>query len=172
MDKPATILAEAMLTDEQLKAVGCIAIESSNLETYIEAIIRNFLIISESDLDIFIGRLSVGPKADILRDVVKSRLHETAEWHAFLAIYNNIKTAITDRNTAVHGDWGLRLGSDEIIKRRQQSLAQATRKNSTSTVNASELFNIAVRLANLQMELLDWHQALLVPSDASPDTCE
>jgi hypothetical protein len=152
------LLSETLLSDEQLRAVGCLALEATHLEIYIEAIIRGLCEFDENKSKVFLDRLMIGAKTDIMRDLIWPIVRDTPQGNEFKVIYDDIKDLIAKRNTVIHGDWGLNLTvtemRDSILTRRGKAIAK--RKWKSDEVKADEVTALAHRFAQRQLDLLTW----------------
>ena len=149
-----------MLTDEQLRAVGCLAVESTHLELYIEGIINAICKFDQTASDVFIGRLSIEPKAKIMRDLLWEHLKNLPSLkESFKLIYDDIKDMISKRNTAIHGNWGSdqpqTLNALANFKRLTNSVAK--RRGVANTIAAKDIMALAEKFAQRQMNLVDWY---------------
>ena len=156
-----------MFTEKQLKAIGCLVIESTHLEQYIEALIRTYA--GETVSGLLLHRKMMDAKTDILKSLIINETKDDKLKKKLGRLFSNIKTDIVSRNTVVHGDWGLarEMPLEEMIRQKRRGTAAAFRNNPKSPVKAKDIMNLAHRFADHQMKLLDlWDEfsASLAPS--------
>ena len=142
--------AERLLTDDQLKAVGCLAIESSQLEILIEQLIETLS--GRLIADLLLERKMFDAKVKILRTLLVPRVPDLELKKRTQAICADIKSDIAYRNTAIHGDWG-RESFNALAPRKADSIA--TRKSGAHSVKATELITLAHRFSEHREALED-----------------
>ena len=165
-----TILAEAILTDEQLKAVGCLALESNHLEIYIDGIIGHYC--GENVGKLLLERKMLDAKVGIFKTLFYPLLTTDGLRKRLDSLHERIKSDIPKRNAAIHGDWGLgrSIPLSEIFNRKNVNDTDAVYK--TLTIKADEVMDIARRFANYQMELVSIWMEFQEIEQPSQDTSE
>lgn len=159
--KEPLLLAEFILTDEQLRAIGCLSVESTHLDMYITGIIVDICKFDDIAMEVFVGsRLTIEPKAKMMRDLLWPHLEDGSELkESFKLIYDDIKDLIAKRNTVIHGNWGSdskqTLAALATFTRQTDSVAR--RRGVANTVAAKEVIELAHRFARRQMDLMDWY---------------
>ena len=118
MSNKQTILAEAMLTDEQLKAVGCLALEANHLETYLDAFVVTYC--GENVGNLLLERKMLDAKVGVFKALFYPLLTTDEARNKLISLHDRIKSDIPKRNAAIHGDWGLArsIPLSEIFKRK------------------------------------------------------
>lgn len=155
--KSTVLLSEIMLTDAQLRAIGCLALESTHLEMYFESLIVDFCGTALSDL--LLERKMLDAKVDIFFAVLKHEIHDAPRRDKFSSFVDKIKTDIVKRNTVIHGNWGTNLQLKDLKKRKSNAIGQ--RKKSGNNVKASDIHALALRFAQHQTDLLEWYKDIL-----------
>jgi hypothetical protein len=158
------LLSEYVLTDEQLKAVGCLALEATRLETHLEQAILDHCgsVMGKLLLD---RNKMLDAKLDLFRDIF---IHETlSDEHAkeLEKLYADIKIDIPRRNTVIHGSW-----EDPAI-RNFLALANNPQRNATAykksvSMKASDVMDLAYRFGFYQLRLVDWYMQVVEYHDA------
>ena len=170
--KGERLISEMVLTDDQLKAVGCLALESTRLETHIEYAI---LVYFGSALGgLIVERKMLDAKTDAFKTAFMPRALNDDHRKELEQLYGEIKSDIAKRNTVVHGSWEEKIsladlasmGSAEHDKRD----AAVLKKN--MKLKASEVMDLAFRFARYQHRLIDWYQQLIDHENALNGTTE
>jgi len=173
-----------VLTDAQLRAIGCIAVESTYLEGIIDSVIEHLCEMTVHDFRIFTAGAQIGAKVRMLRDVIEARAQLGAAAR-IKELFEDIDRQLTLRNSAVHGRWGVpklggharNLGGDKGFskttwERQGEPFAiRSKRGEAGHTVFRSEdLMQIARGLDRVKRELLDFliRQTELLPPIAPP----
>jgi hypothetical protein len=156
-----SLSAELKLTDDQLKAIGCLAVESTNLEVHIDAFIRSVAKLDDVSFEVFVGRLTLGSKTKMLHALYWPRLENLPEIRAsFKAIYDDITDMITKRNTVIHGTWGdpdeTKLISLLELMTLEQKADSVARSKRGKPVPATEVMDLALDFAQRKKDLLQW----------------
>ena len=160
------VMSEIILADDQLKAIGCIALESTALESCLEKIINNACSFDEKRSEIFIGQLMIGAKSKIMRDLLWPQVVGTKHEPEFQLIYGEIRDLISKRNVAVHGEWNsMAAGFMELATR--NNIPSAKKRGSTLTLKATEIMELAHRFDRCQNRLLRWYAEFLASSQPS-----
>ena len=97
--------SERILNKKQLHAIGCVAVESSRLETLIEILIWIICGFDEDRGRIFTDRVQLDGKVSLLRALVKEKKTTQKFRDRFKEITDEISSTIPKRNTIIHGDW-------------------------------------------------------------------
>lgn len=161
MSSNKLLRSEWQLTSEQLKAIGCLAVESTHLELFIDALIRSIGKLDDVAFEVFLGRLTIEPKTQILRDLLWPRLENMPKVKkSFKLMYDDIKDMITKRNTVIHGIWGSReenkmIRASDLLTLRAETDAVARRKKGNA-VAAADVMDLVRRFDQRQSDLLDW----------------
>jgi len=102
--KKSVLLSEVTLDDGQLRAIGCVAVESTYLEDVLENVIQTLCVLDEHDFRVFIGGTQISAKLALVSKLTDSRIKQE-----FVEERNNLFSAIskqiTDRNNIIHGIW-------------------------------------------------------------------
>lgn len=155
-----TLTSEILLTDDQLKAIGCLALESNFLEFQITRMIVEYC--GEDMAELLLGQKMIQAKAELLKGVFRPLAIDDDHARRFDLIYGDIADVIPKRNTTIHGEWG----SDTSIAQwfllffdKPKSSNPAARRN-TTVIRASEVMALAHRFGEIQRRLGDWHEEL------------
>lgn len=104
-DTPA-MYAQGLLSDDALKAIGCVAVESALLEYLVESHIFCMCELDDHIGQTVVDMMFLDKKMDFLRDAVTPFFgDDTALKRQFADVFAEIKSAIADRNTVIHGLW-------------------------------------------------------------------
>lgn len=143
------------LDEEQLKAIGCVAVESAYLDDFLDTHIQYLSALDESDFRIFINNAQLMAKVDLLRNLSKSRLNGEQFADSHRRAFDEIKEAVTERNKVIHSTW--RVERMETVKDQNGELVWiplgkkfATRKNRGKAgferYEPKNIMDVAVRL--------------------------
>lgn len=159
-DNSTGLFSEFLLSDEQLKAVGCLALESTHLELLVESFIIAF--VGKNVGELLMKRKMIDAKIDIFRDLITPVIKNADLKKIFEELCSNIKSDIVRRNTAIHGEWGSdeKKTVSEWLSKKQNSDVVAKRKNSPSTVKSAEIMGLAHRFSANQDNLIGFWVAL------------
>jgi hypothetical protein len=162
-DNQQLLASEMLLSDEHLRAAGCLALESTHLDMYVTSLIELLCGFDDSRSKLFIGRLTLGPKVKIMRDLIWPIVSGTPEGEEFNVIYEGINSFIENRNTVIHGDWGLaRMTPRDILSRKAPGVGILRDRS----VKADEVMKHARHASKLQGDLLQWYsEHLWEPND-------
>lgn len=98
------VTAQTLLTQDQLAAIGCVAIESTYAEAIIEEIIWALCKLDESHGKHLTNGVQLSNRLDLLATIAK--LHTPKEHQPRISkIISDFKIATNDRNTIIHGLW-------------------------------------------------------------------
>ena len=155
------LISEVVLTDEQLKAVGCLAIESTRLETHVEQAIIDHCgtILGE----FLVKDKMLGGKVDLFRAVFTREALDENHARALEQLFGELKSDIAKRNTVIHGSWEERMSLAQLAKMQDRDAAVYKKK---MTMKASEVMDLARQFANYQNRLIDWYMQVAEYYDA------
>lgn len=112
--------SEIVLRDDELRAIGCVVLESTYLETLIDLLIKELCCLDERDYRLLIEGAQLKTKLDLLREITRARIKpEFIKQHERL--FGDISAQIANRNRIIHGRWGvphlrgMRGQNDEIV---------------------------------------------------------
>jgi len=147
------MISEFMFSNEQLKAIGCLAFESTMLEFCIEAIVED--VCDKRVAELLLDGKMFAMKLRIMRTLVLPVIPDKEQADAFEDLYSRITTDNSLRNTVIHGSW------ESKGKLSLQSLLadlnagrNATVKRGNHTMKASEVMEVARRFSDHQSNLL------------------
>lgn len=149
------LLAEQMLTDVQLKMIGCLAFESAFVESLLEQLIDSQAGTVVAQL--LLSNKMLTAKLDILKGLVVPAIIDVEPDHdrdgslrkKFEDLCAKIASDIARRNTVIHGEWNhgekldaskIRTLADFLSKRHENSFA---RRKFGNPVKASEVMDLA-----------------------------
>src|SRR6266849_6615106 len=162
-DNSRSMLSEMLLTDDQLRAAGCLALESTHLEMYITSIILTF---DDNTAKKELDRLMLGRKIKLMRKLIRPHIAGTPQEKTFNVIYNELKVLVDNRNAVIHGDWGLghlkirRI--HDILKRKGKAVAKLRKRS----IKADEIMQHARDVSRVQGDLLQWfHEHIWGPAE-------
>lgn len=158
-----TLICELVLTDEQLKAVGCLAIESTRLETHVEQVIIDHCGTVIGSL--LIERKMLDAKVDLLKSVFSSEFLDKEHAAEFEQLYGEIKSDIPRRNTVIHGSWEEKYSLNELMKM-DLNIRNAKVFKKQMEMTASEVMDLALRFGRYQVRLVDWYMPIREHYDA------
>lgn len=160
------LISEIVLSPEQLRAVGCLALESTRLETHIEQAIIDHCgdIIGQ----LLIDRRMLDAKVEIFRSIFTPEALNDEHAKELEQLYGEIKSDIPRRNTVIHGSWK-EVGS--IADLYARSLDTSTERDAAAyrkamKVSASEVMDLARRFGRYQIRLVDWYMQVRERYDA------
>lgn len=100
--------SEATLTDEDLRAIGCVAVESTYLDDLLDLAIQRLCRLNEHDFRVLAAGAQSTAKCNMVRDVTGLRIKpEVAARHKQL--FEDINALIRQRNDIIHGSWSVHL---------------------------------------------------------------
>ena len=102
---PLPLLSETILTLEELAALGCIAVESTYTELFIEKLIWELCHLRNEQKEFLTERLMMEGKLDLLKKVAAPKLRSAKRKKAFDKVISDLRIANADRITAIHGEW-------------------------------------------------------------------
>lgn len=149
-----------ILTEKQLAAIGCAAVES----TYTESLIENMIVIlsgvkAERLQPFLLGKMLEG-KLVILEQLAESALTSKKKKSEFATIIESVRRANTGRTSLIHGEWTI----TNFLRTMQtewqpDGTAKAINKrnNKAPTVSANKAEKIAQEIADAYMALFIFH---------------
>lgn len=163
-DQPGKTLlrSEVVLSDAQLRAIGCVAAESSYLDDVLDAYIAILCCLDAHDFRVMTEGMQLQSKVEKLRVLTKARIKTEFEIE-HRQLFDEIKEAITDRNNVVHGSWSverLRQVKDEagVIRWVAEGEAFARRKKrgkvGTELFKPKDIMDTARRIAGANLGLI------------------
>ena len=159
-EKNIGLLSEFLLTDEQLKAVGCLALESTHLELLVESFI--IALAGKNAGELLVKRKMIDAKIDIFKDLITPEIKNADLKNKFEKLCSDIKSDIVRRNTAIHGEWNSNENKtlSEWLSKKDNADVVAKRKNSPSTIKSSEIMGLAHRFSANQDNLIGFWTVL------------
>src|SRR6266567_7918176 len=98
--------SQGLLNDDELKAIGCVAVESALFEYLIDDHIFDVCEFDTRIGHMVAGMMFIDKKLDFLRDAITPLLRDDAALKKrFAEVFAESKDAIADRNTVIHGLW-------------------------------------------------------------------
>ena len=152
------MLCKSMFSDEQLSAIGCLALEATRLESFVDVYIEfecgekiATLLLKQNKMAA--GKLAVF-RSLVLPDIASEELRKEFEnW------YSTVTTDIERRNTVIHGEWeftgdGIPLRDILKLMMERTNDVAARKKNGETIVKANEVMDLARRFAAHQKNLI------------------
>jgi hypothetical protein len=102
--KKTILRSEVTLDAEQLRAIGCVVVESAYLEETLDFTIQHLAVIDEHDMRALTGSAQMAARLSVLKGLMDSRLEDKFKDECAL-LCRNIMDRITERNNVVHGIW-------------------------------------------------------------------
>lgn len=102
--KPIFLRSEITLEADQLRAIGCVAVESAYLEETLDWTIRHLAVLDEHDFRVLAANAQLSAKLTLLSKLMESRL-KPEYLQERTDLISAISKQITDRNNIVHGVW-------------------------------------------------------------------
>lgn len=110
----ADLLSAHFLSDEQLRALGCVQFESSILEHAADVFIPKLSKMDERLLRIFIPEKQLlGSKLSTIKKLVDAKATSNEVKTEYEKIHSEIMTAVNNRNKLTHGMWQLEIWERE-----------------------------------------------------------
>lgn len=158
------MLSRYVMTQDQLQAVGLLALEASLLERNVRSLIQILSGLDGGMLDALMPRAAMlSVKMQMLDKVVRQRTDNADALTAFKKIFEQVGELISKRNTVIHGNWWSNFSLEDLMQEHYKQDAVATGKGNTS-VQASEVINLAEGFSNATSALLhfavDYEKAL------------
>ena len=149
--------SELDLTPEQLKAIGCVAVESARVDLLVERII---LIICNYDFDtgkMYTDRLELGAKLNLLRQFTFAKIEHDEARTNFQRIYDGLKNVLLVRDTIIHRRWKIRLNYLSSMGPFSAGF-RAGRGQEKKPMRPDKIMSIAKRLYKLHGELWNFYR--------------
>ena len=99
------INSQKILTQEQLAAIGCVAVESASLEGLVDYGIYKLTGQHETTGRLLLGNMMLGSKVDVLADLFKLYIGQENFDKDCSKVFSDIKHELSNRNTIIHGFW-------------------------------------------------------------------
>lgn len=166
--------AEFILKDDQLKAIGCLAVESSMLDQLMGSLIPS--LVGPAISDLLLGKNAMmGAKATILKavfvdevDMIENQKKDGLKQRV-ADLMDKITSDIANRNTVIHGEWAF---DPKPLTIREWFDAHAKEaiatKASGNKVKATEVMMLAKRFDSYQDQLKDLYEEYLTMHMSSP----
>lgn len=159
--------SEILLSDEQLKAIGCLAVESSRLELLLDDFIQTICRFTDMQTDFFIGKWMTGAKMDALKLLIRPKLQTKRKLQKFDALFERLKDLIVRRNIIIHGEWTIAQPYNALavlisgIGRRSDAIANSKKKK--LSIKATDVMTVALRISECRDELFRffYHEIVL-----------
>jgi hypothetical protein len=146
---------EHLLCDEDLRAVGCLAAETTRLEACIDELLADLCSLNRLRFDALLSGKMIGAKADILFSLLEPYAKSTKRKAKLKALQSRTKTAISDRNTVIHGQWIF-----QGIDWKTGKLIHAATKGKGRTVTADRVMNVAREAVVCLVELIAMYRLI------------
>lgn len=98
------LIAHVILDDQQLKSIGTLAVESAFIENNIESMIWFLCDLTTINGRIITTSMQLSARLDLLQTLIKSRVDQKIQGE-FALIASDLRIAIEERNTIIHGLW-------------------------------------------------------------------
>lgn len=159
MSKPKDALADqGLLSDEQLQAIGLVAVESSKLESEIEFFTWMICGFDEESGRVLTDRLQLDGKLSLVRELTNIRIKSDQMRADFKDITDRISDLIPKRNTIIHGEWHGALGAilKQLPKAKSYPIAVRFKRDQRNIpiVPAGDVRAVADRLAHVRIQFL------------------
>ena len=151
------LTSEGILSDEQLKAVGCLALESARLEEYLERAILDHC--GDVIGGLLVRNRMIDAKTEIFKEVFTPEVLDEQHAKELKQLYDDIKSDIPKRNTVVHGYWE----EDSLANRYYRLHTKGTdswepyARKKAMEVKASEVMELARRFGRYQERVVEWY---------------
>jgi len=154
------IIAQSVLSTDQLAAIGCIAVESAYLEDTVETIIYNLSGLTREKGEIFIDKFMLDSKLNLLKELSIIKFKSKKRKLFLSELIGEIKSANSERIIAIHGLW-----TQDINALLSGHGAKAMRSNSRrpASLSAHKLEDVAKRISDGHYELCMYFQKFLIP---------
>jgi hypothetical protein len=163
------------LNDQQLAAIGRVAVESAWLETAIERYISRLSRLSRKNTEALLDGRMMSFKIETLKMFGKAATKDPNKRNEFFDLMTDIAAANRDRNTVIHGLWGAGMPKTEIdglsdfLFPYEVEAKKRTSPGNFKTMKASEIDRVADAVAASTWRLMsfgseNWLQ-YLTPSE-------
>ena len=150
------------LTDEQLRAIGCVAVESAYFDDMLDMFIEQLCCLDEHDFRVLTAGAQLQAKLNVLKDVTRSRIDDKlADKHG--KIFGKAAHVISERNNVIHGSWsverikGVKANPDGTFRWEAEGATWARRKKrgeiGSTLFKPKNIMDTAIRLAEVVTEL-------------------
>ena len=161
MPKRELLSSEILLTDDQLKAIGCLAVESSRLESLLDDFIQTVCRFDDTQKELFIGKWMTSQKIDAIKLLIRPRLRSKVKLQKFDTLFEKLKDLIARRNIIIHGDWTISQPYNALAilisgtGRRSDAIANSKKKK--LSIKAADVMTVALRLSECRDELFRFY---------------
>lgn len=97
--------SKRVLTEYQLEGIGCVVMESTYLEIFLEELIWALAGMNKESGKFFTDGLRLKARIELFGELGKARIKDKAKLAEFTAIISDLKIVADDRNAIVHGVW-------------------------------------------------------------------
>src|SRR5271154_517202 len=136
-----------MLTDEQLRAVGCLSVESALVEQYVDFLVEDLCGLSDGAGRILLGGVVLGAKTEMMEKLLRPMLTGTKFDGTFRAVCEQLSHFLSLRKAANFSEWvgdaGPAQSNIRLTKKRDAVQVEHKKLN----IDASEVMAIARGLA-------------------------
>lgn len=148
----------AILTTEQLAAIGSVAVESTYCELEVEQWIWVLAGLEPERGIHFTHGIQLQNRLDMLGQLAKERLSNQEDKVEMAALISDLKIANNDRNVVIHGMWfsaveRRKLISDGIASHPPATAFKRRLRSDPLELSASAVSEVAQRIANLTFTL-------------------
>jgi hypothetical protein len=156
------LVSQTILTQEQLAAIGCVAIESTYCEIVVEKLIWQLSGLDDEHGKHFTQNVQLNSRLELLSTLGKMHISDEIHKAEFVKLVSDLKIANTDRNTVIHGSWSSSVRNFLLLWRDgadKHPPAQASKRRPNKepiTTSADKVIEVAQRIANLKRDLLDF----------------
>jgi hypothetical protein len=152
--KPSPYYPRYVLTAAQLKALGRVAVESSQLEGYLSTAVPVIAGIPAAAAESFVARVGVTRLLEMLQKLASATLRPS-QVDICKTLISRLKAAIEERNTVTHGAWLAEPENEEDFGRPFVP-KRATAHNKQRRMSAANIIKVAKTLEELQYELWEF----------------
>lgn len=99
------LFSDYILSADQLKAIGNVAVETTYLEIYVENVIWRLAGMQEASGKFFTDQMRVAARLELLANLAKPRLTSETKLATFTELISNLKIECEKRNIIIHGEW-------------------------------------------------------------------
>jgi hypothetical protein len=163
--------SQIVLKDNDLTAVGCLALESSMLERLITALIR--ALVGPVVSDALLKNKMMSPKLELLKTLLLDAIKRVIAGNGDKEKKARLITEVTDlcdkiasdikhRNTVIHGEWafreGITLNSLMLVLEAKNRFEAIARRGNANPVSVKEVMSLAEKFSRYQNQLSDRYQ--------------
>src|SRR5882672_703467 len=102
----AKLRSELTLSDDELRAIGCVAVESTYFDVVLDDLIEHLCCLDEHDFRILTAGAQLAAKVEIIKGVTKSKVKSDFKME-YKKLFDDIGDAVAKRNSVIHGRWGV-----------------------------------------------------------------